>query len=107
MKVANTVFPLASSANRFALLLEVHAGTVDKAEFMEAVLHDLEKRPHRKPVRADGMYFPSVTDAAKALVTQRYQRLSKDEFYRRVQSEVKRISRLCTQDCHEGYYWEN
>ena len=40
MKVANTVFPLASSANRIALLLEVHNGTVDNNELKSALLHD-------------------------------------------------------------------
>lgn len=107
MKVANTVFPLASSANRIALLLEVHNGTVDNNELKSALLHDSSKRPYRKPVCAEGIYFPSVTEAAKTLVTVRNDRMSRDAFYRAVQSEVKRISRLCTEDCHDGYYWEN
>jgi|APFre7841882793_1041355.scaffolds.fasta_scaffold44458_1 hypothetical protein len=107
MKVANTVFPLASSANRISLLLGAHAGTVDRKEIESAVLHDTGKRLYRKPVRAEGIYFGSVTDAAKTLVSMRHGRLTRDQFYRLVQAEVKRISRKCTQDCWEGYYWEN
>jgi hypothetical protein len=106
MKVTNTVFPLASAANRIALLCEVKAGTIHNNEFEAAVLQDLERRPYRKPVCAEGIYFPSVTEAAKTLVTMRNNRLNRDVFYRAVQSEVKRIARLCNEDTHEGYYWE-
>lgn len=107
MKVANTVFPLASSANRIALLLELRSGNVSNEEFDNTVLHDTERRPYRKPVCVEGIYFPSVTEAAKTMVTMRNHRLNRETFYRRVQSEIKRISRMCTEDTHEGYYWEN
>lgn len=107
MKITNTVFPLASSANRIALLLGIVAGTVDNTEIEHAVLLDSSPRNTRKPVRAEGIYFDSVTDAAKVLVTMRHARLNKNEFYRLVELERKRIARKCSQDCWEGYYWEN
>jgi hypothetical protein len=53
------------------------------------------------------MYFESVTEAAKVLVAMRHGRIGKDAFYKSVQAEVKRISRMCNADCWEGYYWEN
>ena len=107
MKIVNSVFPMASSANRIALLSGVLSGTVDNREVESVMLKDSEKRAHRKPVRAEGAYFASVTDAAKVLVSMRNGRMDKDTFFRAVQSEQKRIARLCTQDQTDGYYWEN
>lgn len=107
MKIVNTVFPLASSANRIALLAGVLSGTAGDQEIESAMLKDSGKRAWRKPVRAEGIYFASVTEAAKTLVTMRSGRMNKDTFFRAVQSEQKRISRLCTEDCHDGYFWEN
>jgi hypothetical protein len=46
------------------------------------------------------------TEAAKTLVTLRGKRFPREVFYRAVQSEVKRIARLCNEDTHEGYYGE-
>jgi len=105
MKVTNTVFPLATSCNRIALITGIVAGTVPREEVEAAVIKDLERRPHKKPVVAEGIRFDSVTDAAKFIVALQGKRMPKDEFFRRVQGQIKRISRMCTQDCWEGYYW--
>lgn len=105
MKIVNNVFPLAISSNRIALLTGILSGTVGDREVEAAVLKDTEKRAHRKPVVAEGIYFESVTEAAKVLVTTRTGRMTKDTFFRAVQSEQKRIARKCTQDCWDGYYW--
>jgi len=107
MKIVNKVFPMASSANRIALLSGVLSGTVGDREVEAVMLVDSEPRAYRKPVRAEGIYFESVTEAAKVLVSMRNGRMDKDSFFRAVQSEQKRISRKCTQDCWDGYYWEN
>lgn len=107
MKIVNKVFPLTFSANRVALLTGVLSGTVGDKEVEAAVLKDTEKRAYRKPVRAEGAYFESVTEAAKVLVSMRNGRMDKDSFFRAVQSEQHRISRLCNKDQTEGYYWEN
>lgn len=105
MKVTNTVFPLASSANRIALLTGILAGTVGEREVEHAVLKDTETRRRAKPVVVEGIRFDSVTDAAKYMVLQTGTRMNKDRFYHSVQSQIKRISRMCSQDCWEGYYW--
>lgn len=105
MKVSNTHYPLTSSANRIALLVGITAGTVKRPEVEAAVLKDSEKRAYRKPVVAEGIRFESVTDAAKSIVSNRSSRLNKYNFFRAVQSEQKRIARMCNQDCWEGYYW--
>ena len=107
MKIVNNVFPLASSANRIALLTGIVAGTVGDKEVEAAVLKDTEARLRAKPVRAEGLYFASVTEAAKTLVTAEHGRLDKDTYYRKVQSRIKKISRMCNEDCHDGYFWEN
>lgn len=107
MKIVNNVFPLASSANRIALLTGIIAGTVGDKEVEAAVLKDTEARRRSKPVCAEGLYFASVTEAAKFLVTAENGRLNKDTYYRKVQARVKKISRMCTEDCFDGYYWEN
>jgi hypothetical protein len=107
MKIVNNVFPLASSANRIALLTGIIAGTVGDREVEAAVLKDTESRLRTKPVRAEGLYFASVTEAAKTLVTAEHGRLDKDTYYRKVQARIKKISRMCNEDCHEGYFWEN
>lgn len=107
MKIVNNVFPLASSANRIALLTGIVAGTVGDKEVEAAVLKDTEKRRRSKPVRAEGLYFASVTEAAKTLVTAEYGRLDKNTYYRAVQARIKKISRMCNEDCHDGYFWEN
>jgi hypothetical protein len=107
MKIVNNVFPLASSANRIALLTGIVAGTVGDKEVEAAMLKDSESRRRAKPVRAEGIYFASVTEAAKVLVTNQYGRLDKDTYYRKVQAKIKQISRMCTEDCHDGYFWEN
>lgn len=107
MKIVNKVFPLTISANRLALLGGVLSGTVGDKEVESAMIADSGKRAYRKPVRAEGIYFESVTEAAKVLVSMRKARMSGDEFFRAVQSEQHRISRKCNQDCHDGYYWEN
>jgi hypothetical protein len=107
MKIVNNVFPLASSANRIALLSGVLSGTVGDREVEAAMLKDSESRRRDKPVRAEGIYFASVTEAAKVLVTNQYGRLDKDTYYRKVQAKIKQISRMCTEDCHDGYFWEN
>ena len=104
-KVQNTVFPLASSIHRAALITSIVAGATGKDEAEAAVLHDLQPRRHKKPVVAEGIYFESVTAAAKALVARRVRKASKETFFRIVQSEQKRIARMCTEDCWEGYYW--
>lgn len=106
MKIVNNVFPLASSANRIALLAGIAAGTVDTNEIEAAVLKDTEKRVRSKPVRAAGIYFASVTDAAKFLVSAD-SRMDKDTYYLKVQAKRKKISSMCTADCYHGYYWEN
>jgi len=105
LKVENPVFPLASSSNRIALLTGIVAGTVGKAEITKAVLKDTERRKHKKPVVAEGMYFDSVTDAARFLVSKGVRGLHKDVYFDLVQSKMKKISRMCTQDCWAGYYW--
>lgn len=105
MKVQNTVFPLATSANRIALLTGILAGTVGDREVEAAVLKDTEARRRTKPVVAEGIRFDSVTNAAKHIVLSQHKRMPKDVFYRSVQSQIKRISRMCSQDCWEGYYW--
>ena len=107
MKIVNNVFPLASSANCIALLSGVLSGTVGDREVEAAMLKDSEARRRAKPVRAEGIYFASVTEAAKVLVTNQYGRLDKDTYYRKVQAKIKQISRMCTEDCHDGYFWEN
>ena len=104
-KVQNLVFPLASSANRAELINGLMDGVIKHSEAQAALVLDLSPRPHKKPVVAEGTYFPSVTDAAKAIVAQRLKNVSKDIFFKAVQSEQKRISRWCSQDCWEGYYW--
>ena len=105
LKVENTVFPLASSSNRVALLTGIVAGTVGKAEITEAVLKDTLRRKHKKPVVAEGMYFDSVTDAARFLVSRCVRSTNNNVYFDLVQSKMKSISRMCTQDCWEGYYW--
>lgn len=105
MKVIDTKFPLTHSANRVALVTGLIAGLVDKAEAQESILHDTMARKWKKPVVAEGTRFESVTAAAQHIVAQRRGKLSPNDHFRAVQSEVKRISRLCTQDCWEGYYW--
>jgi hypothetical protein len=105
MKVTNNVFPLASSANRIALLTGILSGTVGDREVEAAVLKDTEKRKRKKPVVAEGIYFDSVTDAARYMVNKSHARLKKDDYFDLVQSNLKRISRMCSQDCWEGYYW--
>lgn len=105
LKVKNPVFPLASSCNRIALLTGIVAGTVPNAEIEAAVLKDTEKRKRNKPVVAEGIRFDSVTDAARHMVAQSRMRLSKDDYFDLVQRKMKKISRMCTQDCWEGYYW--
>lgn len=105
MKTVNTVFPLASSANRVAIITGLLAGTVSKVEAELAVERDVGKRTRCKPVVAAGVRYDSVSDAAKFLVLIRPGRSSKEAFFRAVQSEQKRIARLCTQDCWDGYYW--
>lgn len=107
MKIVNNVFPMTFSANRIALLGGILSGTVGDKEVEAAVLKDSEKRAYRKPVRAEGIYFESVTDAAKVLVAMRNGRMDKDAFFRAVQSEQHRISRLCNKDQTDGYFWEN
>lgn len=105
MKVVHNTFPLTQSANRIGLLCGVVAGTVENAEIEAAVINDTLPRPYRKPVVAEGRYYGSVTEAAKDIVTSRKSRMSKDAFFRAVQSEQKRIARLCNDDCWNGYYW--
>lgn len=108
MKTTNTIFNLAQSASRVALLVGITAGTVCSREIEAAVLADVEPRRHKKPVVAEGVRYESVTAAAKALVTARSStalRMRKEVFFSLVQSEQKRISRLCTKDVTVGYYW--
>jgi hypothetical protein len=97
-KATPQVFALTSVAGRVALLCGITAGTVTQKEVEAAVVMDTEKRPHRKPVVAEGMYFKSVTDAAVCLTGARPTR-------REVMAEQKRIARLCNADNVEGYYW--
>lgn len=104
-KALNITFPMASSAHRIAIVSGMLAGTVEKEEAMQEVLHDMTPRAHKKPVVAEGQRYDSVTDAAKFLVLVRGGRSSKEQFFRAVQCEQKRIARLCTQDCWDGYYW--
>lgn len=107
MKIVHNKFPLTRSANRIGLLCGIVAGTVDSAEIEAAVINDSMPRPRKKPVRAEGIYFESITDAAKALVSMENGRMNKDDFYRAVQSRAKKIARMCDQDCWDGYFWEN
>ena len=104
-KALNITFPMASSAHRIAIVTGLLAGTVDREEAMVAVIQDAQGRAHKKPVVAEGVRYDSVTDAAKFLVLVRGGRSSKEQFFRAVQCEQKRIARLCTQDRWEGYYW--
>ncbi len=104
-KALNITFPMASSAHRIAIVSGMLAGTVGRQEAMMNIAQDAVPRAHKKPVVAEGQRYDSVTDAAKFLVLVRGGRSSKEKFFRAVQSEQKRIARLCTQDCWEGYYW--
>lgn len=104
-QVIHYKFPLTQSANRIALLCGIIAGTVEKKEVEAAVINDTLPRPRKKPVCAEGIYYPSVTAAAQAIVLSRRARLNKEEYRRAVQSESKRIARMCEQDCWNGYYW--
>ena len=97
MKTTPITFPLASSANRIALLVGVLEGTVPAAQIKAEVEHDSLARPYRKPVVAEGIRFDSVTDAAKALT------MSDD--HRVVESRRQQIARWCNADNVDGYYW--
>jgi hypothetical protein len=105
MKVIDTKFPLTHSANRVALVTGLIAGLVSKAEAQDSIVHDTLARKWKKPVVAEGTRYESVTAAALSAVNARGVKLSPQDHFKAVQSEVKRISRLCTQDCWEGYYW--
>lgn len=107
MKTLNTTFPLAQSANRIALLVGITAGTVSTAEIESHVLHDTIKRKRSKPVVAEGQWYKSITAASYDIVSMRAssKRLTKMEYTKVVKSEQQRISRLCTADCWEGFYW--
>jgi hypothetical protein len=96
-------FPLTCQAGRVALLVSIHSGTVGKQEIEAAVLQDITKRPYRKAVVAGGVYYNSVSDAARAEVGTR---VRGSEAHRLVMNAVKRISNWCTADNVEGYYWE-
>ena len=68
MKVVNQFFPMARSAYRIALLSGILSKTVTDKEIESVMLKDSETRKRKKPVRAEGIYFESVTDAAKFFV---------------------------------------
>lgn len=103
-KVTNQLYPLARSANRLSLLTGVLGNTVSREEIEQAMTIDLIPRQPVKPVVAENIRFESVTDAAKFL-TKSPRRQSKDQYFDAVCSMRLKISRMCTQDCWEGYYW--
>lgn len=106
-KVTNTVFPLASSANRIALLVGITAGVVERAEIEAAVIHDTEARPHKKPVVYQNKRYPSVSAAARSYVEQTARRYTRDTYFNKVQAAQKMIARMANDDCWEGCYWSN
>lgn len=103
-KIANTVFPLASSVDRVALLLGCAAGAVQSQEIEAAVLHDTTPRKRRKAVVVLGVRYDSITAAARAQLDIKQTRWNKDVYYNAMLCEVKRIARMCTAD-RSGYYW--
>lgn len=107
MKTQNVTFPLSHSATRIALLIGITAGTVSTAEIESYVLQDTVKRKRAKPVVAEGKKYKSITEASHDIVLMRSgaNRMSKLAYTRAVKSEQQRISRLCTADCWEGFYW--
>ena len=97
LKVSPKTFPLASSAMRLALIGGMLEGMVSAEEVKHHMVLDAEKRPHRKPVVAAGMWFPSVAAAARYLST--------SDTHAEVSNLAKMISRKCNEDCWEGFYW--
>ena len=95
-------FPLTCRDGRVALLIGITAGSVGTSEIETAVIRDIEQRPYRKPVVANDIFYDSVSDAARAEVGNRTKGL---EAHRLVMNATKRISRWCTADNVEGYYW--
>lgn len=98
-KVKHKEFPLAGQSGRVAILLGVLDGSVKEAEIKHYVSRDVEKRPFRKPVVANGVRYESVTAAARAI--------AKSNELNAVEAERKRIAQLCNEDCWVGYYWSN
>ena len=98
-KIVPERFPLASQANRIALLTGVLCGYVSKDEIKAALTQDAKPRPHRKPVVAFGKFFISVSAAARWRMNQPGGKEKTENTW------VKYISRRCEQDCWEGFYW--
>lgn len=100
---------LTKSANRVALLCGIAAGTVTNKELEAVVIQDTAPREYRKPVVAEGQFFLSVSDAARWM----YKNNAGNRFfvkgnrteYQVINSLQQRISRWCTADDVEGYYW--
>lgn len=104
------LFPLTSQSGRMALLLGIRNGHVTMPELEAAILQDSLPRPHRKPVVAEGQRFASVTDAAHWLYRTRPELSARKPGVMAGQAAgimrlQKRIARMATQDCWEGYYW--
>jgi homoserine kinase len=97
-KVKAAHFPLATQSGRVALLTGVLAGVVGKDELQQAVTQDVQRRQYRKPCVSYGIRYDSVSEAARAAgaVGARAHLFP---------NMVKNISRWCTQDCWEGFYW--
>ena len=102
MKRTYLPFPLTSAAARVALLTSITAGTAGDREVEAAVLRDLEKRPYRKPVVAADVYYDSAADAARAIIGRNVRGWNA---HRSISNLARKISRWCTEDNVEGYYW--
>ena len=103
-------FPLTSTCNRMALLLGIHHGQVPTEQLETAIIQDSGPRPYRKAVVVEGRRFDSVTDAAHWVSRtqpnmRNLQNGNHTGDHATIQRLVKRISRWCTDDNRDGYYW--
>ena len=109
-KATHPSFPLSTVAGRVALLTCVIADAVPKKVLENIVVHDTEKRPHRKPVVVPigkkEVRFPSVRAAAQSKLVDMYPGLQYGPSYlRKLNAMEKRIANYCNADNVKGYYW--
>ena len=109
-KATHASFPLTTVSGRVALLTHIIAGVVPKKDIESAVIHDTEKRPHRKPVvvpiNKKEVRFPSVRAAAHAKLAAGLAGGTYGPMYLRMLNAMeKRIANYCNADNVKGYYW--
>lgn len=107
-RVSYTFNPLTTHSGRVGFLSSVRELTRSTAvrEAIEtAMVTEIEPRPYRKPVVAQGRRYESITAAARDIRIRDYPGLSVADAADQERRLRVNIGRWCREDNREGYYW--